>query len=78
MVPWKHTLIIPALTLCIFSGCSPDSQEIERPETIVSKRQVVYDRETYTGLAELWQRYYRTFPSEMAYANWMYAARYAG
>jgi tetratricopeptide (TPR) repeat protein len=54
------------------------SKNIERPEKIVSMRQVVYDTETYDKLAKLWEKYYEEFPSEDAYANWMYAARYAG
>jgi hypothetical protein len=45
---------------------------------VKSKRQVVYDSETYGKLKEMWKRYYDEYPSEYAYANWMYAARYAG
>ncbi len=52
--------------------------EIVRPEEIKSMRQVVYDKETYKKLETLWQAYFKEFPSEYAYANWMYAARYAG
>jgi len=51
---------------------------VERPTEVVSKRQVVYDDSTYDLLAGKWQAYYDVFPSEDAYANWMYAARYAG
>lgn len=65
------------LIILVFWGCNRITKEIERPEKIVSKRQVVYDVDTYKNLAELWKRYYREFPSEYAYANWMYAARYA-
>ncbi|MEW5701913.1 MAG: hypothetical protein AB1792_06765 [Candidatus Zixiibacteriota bacterium] len=54
------------------------AREIVRPEEIRSKRQVVYDDATYAKLATLWKDYYDAFPSEYAYANWMYAARYAG
>lgn len=64
--------------LCFTSGCAGPAQEIERPEKIVSKRIAMYDEETYGRLAEQWEEYYRAFPSEDAYANWMYAARYAG
>jgi hypothetical protein len=52
--------------------------DIVRPEEIKSKRQVVYDDATYAKLETLWQEYYDAYPSEYAYANWMYAARYAG
>ncbi len=60
------------------NGCSEPIREIERPEKIQSKRNVVYDMATYDRLAKAWMEYYREFPSEDAYANWMYAARYAG
>jgi len=76
----KSTLFY-ALALLIttgLQGCSQAAREIERPEKVVSKRLVVYDNETYRNLADSWKTYYRAFPSEDAYANWMYAARYAG
>jgi len=60
-----------------FNGCAAPKKEVERPEKIVSKREVVYDRETYERLAGLWKTYYDAYPSEDAYANWMYALRYA-
>lgn len=67
------------LYLALFTqGCSEPVTEIERPEPIRSKRVVVYDQETYNRLAEQWKEYNNVYPSEDAYANWMYAARYAG
>ncbi|MCX5800137.1 MAG: hypothetical protein NTX17_01935 [Candidatus Eisenbacteria bacterium] len=54
------------------------AKEIVRPEEIRSMRQVVYSEETYAKLAGLWKEYSNEYPSEYAYANWMYAARYAG
>ncbi len=60
-----------------FNGCTAPAGEIERPEKIVSKRNVVYEPETYARLAEMWKTYYDAYPSEDAYANWMYALRYA-
>lgn len=54
------------------------ARDVVRPEAIKSKRQVLYNAETYARLASLWQDYYEEYPSEYAYANWMYAARYAG
>ncbi len=51
--------------------------EIERPEEIKSKRLVIYDQPTYEKLAAQWKAYYDVYPSEYAYANWMYACRYA-
>jgi hypothetical protein len=69
------------LQLVLFSifipGCTKEAKDIERPEKIVSMRQVYYDKETYAELAERWRAYYEEFPSEDSYANWMYAARYA-
>ena len=40
----KSIMII--LVLLFFGGCESQSQSIERPEKIVSKRVVVYDDET--------------------------------
>ena len=60
-----------------FSGCQKENQVVQRPETIVSLREVVYDTETYARLDSLWKKYNEAYPSEEAYANWMYAARYA-
>ena len=67
-------LLIGALWL---AGCSRAPETLSRPEAIVSMRQVCYDQTTYQDLATRWSEYYRVFPSEAAYANWMYAARYA-
>jgi len=60
-----------------FTGCVRQSAEVVRPEKIYSKRLVIYDDSTYIKLADLWKKYYHAFPSEDAYANWIYAARYA-
>ncbi|MFQ6104921.1 MAG: tetratricopeptide repeat protein, partial [Candidatus Glassbacteria bacterium] len=71
-------LVVCALPLIIVTqDCADSSLEVARPEKIRSKRLVVYDVETYAELADLWEAYYSQFPSEDAYANWMYAARYA-
>lgn len=59
------------------STCQRTPKDIERPEKIVSLRQVMYDSSTYARLAQLWEKYYNAYPSEDAYANWMYAAGYA-
>ena len=59
-------------------GCSERAREVERPEPVRSKRVVVYDAASYDRLAGEWRAYYDAYPSEDAYANWMYAARYAG
>jgi len=67
-------LILAAL---FASGCRKAPQEVERPEKIHSKRLVIYDSTTYAKLAGLWEKYYNAYPSEDAYANWMYAAFYA-
>jgi tetratricopeptide (TPR) repeat protein len=70
-------VIVFVIIPMIFVGCEKKAINIEKPEKIVSKRHVVYDKQTYLELAELWKAYYNEFPSEDAYANWMYAARYA-
>lgn len=53
------------------------AKDIVRPEEIKSMRQVIYDDETCEKLAGLWKDYYDEYPSEYAYANWMYAARFS-
>ena len=71
-------LMIVALALgALGAGCRKSPQEVERPERIHSKRLVLYDSATYAKLAGLWEKYYDAYPSEDAYANWMYAAFYA-
>jgi hypothetical protein len=69
------------LTILVVSIILPSlvaAREVVRPEEIKSKRQVIYDQDTYVELTRLWQEYHDAYPSEYAYANWMYAARYAG
>jgi hypothetical protein len=76
--PSKQTLLALLAVLFIFSILhSVSADEIARPAEVKSKRQVVYDSETYGKLKEMWKKYYDEYPSEYAYANWMYAARYA-
>jgi hypothetical protein len=73
------TIPVALLTLICFSAPkSWGGDKIIRPEEIKSKRQVIYDDATYAKLADLWKAYNEEYPSEYAYANWMYAARYAG
>jgi hypothetical protein len=69
--------ILIILWALLGAGCHKSPEQVERPEKIVSLRQVMYDSTTYAKLAQLWERYYEVYPSEDAYANWMYAARYA-
>ncbi len=71
-------LIICLIVVFYFTDSQVITSDIIRPEKIVSKREIVYDTETYKKLAELWERYYDVYPSEDAYANWMYATRYTG
>ena len=61
----------------IFASNGLAAKEIVRPEEIKSLRQVAHGQETYVKLEKLWKEYYNHYPSEYAYANWMYAARYA-
>jgi hypothetical protein len=76
---WKWVLIAAAMILAgVTLIVNVATGDIVRPEEIKSKRQVVYDSATYAKLAMLWQDYYEAYPSEYAYANWMYATRYAG
>lgn len=60
------------------SGCKNEDRVVQRPERVVSKREVLYEPGTYAQLDSLWKEYNGVYPSEEAYANWMYAARYAG
>jgi len=71
------TLLLLLVLPLLAGGCGERIEEIERPEKIVSMREVVYDKETYVKLAALWKTYNDRLPSEDSYANWMYAARYA-
>ncbi len=79
MTHLRHWGLAVGLFVGIFllSGTSLP-KDIQQPEQLVSKRITVYDKKTYEELAHLWEAYYDEFPSENAYANWMYAARYAG
>jgi len=68
--------LVVAATLTPRPGLA--AQEVTRPEEIKSKRLVMYEDATYVRLAALWKDYNAAYPSEYAYANWMYATRYAG
>jgi tetratricopeptide (TPR) repeat protein len=70
------TAVSLALSICAVS-CQKHPAELERPERIVSLRQVMYDSSTYARLSQLWKGYYDAYPSEDAYGNWMYALGYA-
>jgi hypothetical protein len=76
----KNTGIFAAailLTSLSALTCQTTKKDLERPEHVVSWRQVIYDSTTYAKLAQLWKEYYDAYPSEEAYGNWMYAGRYA-
>lgn len=68
---------IVAVAISPLQGCRKEPNEVQRPERIVSMREIIYDSATYAKLAQLWHAYYDAYPSEDAYANWMYACRYA-
>jgi hypothetical protein len=70
-------VVVIVLIALVGLSCQRAPKEVERPERIFSKRLVIYDSSTYAKLAVLWEKYYEVYPSEDAYANWMYAARYA-
>jgi hypothetical protein len=74
---WVLTAAI-LLSVSLLPVMSTSASEVVRPEEIKSKRQIVYDDATYVKLARMWKEYNDAYPSEFAYANWMYAARYAG
>ncbi|GEM_PF-336706 len=80
MRQYHRRIIVVALTflLCLSAAQSRGAERTVRPEEIKSKRQVIYDDATYARLSQMWKAYYEAYPSEYAYANWMYAARYAG
>lgn len=68
---------IMVLASLALAACHQTPKEVERPEKVVSLTKVLYDSTTYAKLAGLWEKYYEAYPSEDAYANWMYAADYA-
>lgn len=70
--------VLALLALLLSAMDLSAADELVRPTEIKSMRQAVYDRDTYNKLADLWEKYNEKYPSEYAYANWMYAARYAG
>ncbi|MBU0692502.1 hypothetical protein KKH18_11910 [bacterium] len=74
----KRTSIILIILglLLLQQGCA-SPKDIARPEKVVSKREALYEKEVYVEWAQRCKEYYDVFPSEDAYANWMYAARYA-
>ena len=76
---WQSLAVLAGCLILSFGiqGCSQAAKEVERPEKIVSKRVAVYELEVYQELETRWKAYYDAYPSEDAYANWMYAARYA-
>jgi hypothetical protein len=77
MTSHRRTFVLFLLLSLVSSGCERDRPVVQRPERILSLREVMYDQTTYARLASLWKTYYDAYPSEDAYANWMYAARYA-
>jgi hypothetical protein len=74
---FSHVILFSLLATMALSGCERDRPAVQRPERIRSAREVLYDQRTYARLASAWKSYYDAYPSEDAYANWMYAARYA-
>jgi hypothetical protein len=74
---WIPVAVLIMLVI-ILAPRGSNAKDIVRPEEIKSRRQVAYSDEAYVKLAKLWKEYFDEYPSEYAYANWMYAARYAG
>lgn len=73
----RNLLATAAILIVIPMAKGWGAEKVIRPEEIKSKRQIIYDDATYAKLNQLWKQYYDKYPSEYAYANWMYAARYA-
>ena len=79
MIKYIILIVVAGIILGFyFIDINDGTEDLVRPEKILSKREVIYDKETYAELAVLWKKYYEHFPSEDAYGNWMYAERYAG
>jgi len=77
MPPQRWLLPILLLLPLVFAVDCEDSREtVERPPRVVSMRKKVFDAKTYEQLADAWHIYYKAYPSEDAYANWMYALKY--
>ena len=74
----KSFLLMSLIILVSCDDSGSTLKEVERPQEVVSKRILVYTDSIYNRMAGEWKAYYEVFPSEEAYANWMYAARYAG
>ena len=75
---FRILIAAPIITAVFLMSTGMAANEVVRPEEIKSKRIVIYDDATYVKLASMWKEYYKAYASEYAYANWMYAARYAG
>jgi hypothetical protein len=73
---WASIVVFVVVLVALAPNVS-SAKDVVRPEEIKSMRLVIYDRETYEKLAGSWKEYYDEYASEYAYANWMYAARYA-
>ncbi|MBT3253328.1 MAG: hypothetical protein HN995_11585 [Candidatus Marinimicrobia bacterium] len=74
----KLFLLVSLIILVACGDSGSTLKEVERPQDVVSKRIQVFSDSVYNRIAGEWMAYYEVFPSEEAYANWMYAARYAG
>lgn len=74
--PLRRSLL-PAL-LVLLTVLSAQARELVRPEPVGSMRKIWREKSAYVELDRLWAAWYDEFPSEDAYENWMYSARYAG
>lgn len=68
--------IIHLLLLLLACQCA-SALDLVRPAEVRSLRHTMRSQAEFVELAELWKEYHRQQPSEYAWANWMYAARYA-
>ncbi|MFA7330560.1 MAG: hypothetical protein WC326_05730 [Candidatus Delongbacteria bacterium] len=72
----RRFLLLSASVLVL--GAAALARDLVRPEPVGSMRKIWREPAAYVELDRLWQAWYDEYPSEDAYENWMYAARYAG
>jgi hypothetical protein len=66
------------LWLVLAATLTAGARELVRPEPVGSMRNLWREPAAYQELNRLWREWNAEYPSESAYENWMYAARYAG
>lgn len=67
-----------AALIFLTAALAAQTRELVRPEPVGSMRNLWREPAAYQELNRLWREWHAEFPSETAYENWMYSARYAG